>query len=270
VVKRFWDEVSICRKEEASALFAMGLALLATIVFMLGGGPKSETRGIPAESTEKDVLWLRNYLTNLQSGAVNEMAVDSLRESKETIIPVLVQEMSVRPPTIGKRLNDRVEKVMSRFPCLQRSPPVPDAYRAAAAWALVMIFRGPQEEGYRPATTNEAKLLLPVLASAIYDNAAMVRAHAADALGAFGVEGEDALALCEVAFADSDWMVRASAVNSAAALSRIEPDAMKMLKHGLEDRHPEVRRRAREILVRAGIQAPAAEEATAVATNYFE
>ncbi|MGZ8940852.1 MAG: HEAT repeat domain-containing protein, partial [Limisphaerales bacterium] len=98
---------------------------------------------------------------------------------------------------------------------------------------------------------------------ALYDDAVMVRAHAAGSLGAFAVEREDALALCAVALKDEAWSVRANALNSAAALALSAPetpDSMELVKEKLEDSHPEVRRRARLILVKAGMPVPAGEE----------
>ena len=241
-------------------LVVLGLVLIGTVVFMLRGGEENEVAAKP----NVDALWVRNYLTNLQSGGVNEMAVASVRLSKDTVIPVLVEEMGVRPPTMARELSERVEKILARFPALNRPRAVPDGYRAAASWALSTIFRGPLDEGYRSASAEEAKTLLPVIGNALYDNAVMVRAHAAGALGAFAVERNDALALCEVALADEEWMVRASAIDSLTALAINEPrkvEAIELLKKRLEDSHPEVRRRARVNLKKAGVPTPGSEEA---------
>ena len=97
-------------------LVLLGLVLAGTIFFM--GAPEQSEAGPVLE--EQDLLWVRGYLTNLQAGSVNEMAVDSVRLSKGAIIPILVNEMGVRPPTMGKKLNDRVEKILAEFPALQR------------------------------------------------------------------------------------------------------------------------------------------------------
>jgi HEAT repeat protein len=116
-------------------------------------------------------------------------------------------------------------------------------------------------------------MLLPVLASALNDNAVMVRAHAAGALGAFDVRREDALALCGVALDDSEWMVRMGGLNSLVALTGFEPASMEVVKARLKDSHPEVRRRARALLIKAGMPLPAEaveEEALPVASYTFE
>jgi hypothetical protein len=259
----------LCRKEEVPMLVVLGLVLAGTIFFMRA--PERKEAG--PELKEHDLLWVRGYLTNLQAGHVNEMAVDSVRLSKESVLPILVKEMDVRPPTIGKKLNDRVESILAEFPALQRPARVPDGYRAAAVWALQMLYRGPQEERYRAATEEEGRMLLPVLASALYDNAVMVRAHAADALGAFDVRREDALALCSVALDDSEWMVRMGGLNSLVALTGFEPASMDVVKARLKDSHPEVRRRARALLIKAGMPLPEEaeeEEALPVASYTFE
>ena len=249
-----------------------GLVLLATVVFMLRGG-RGTVGGGERESV-RDALWVRNYLTNLQSGGVNEMAVESVRLSKDAVIPVLVEEMGVRPPTMARDLSERVERILARFASVQRPRRVPDGYRAAATWALATIYRGPREEGYRAATAEEAKMLLPVMANALYDPAVMVRVNAAGALGAFGVEREDALALCEVALADEEWMVRAAVLDSMMALgqSDLKGESIERMREMLRDGHPEVRRRARGILVKAGVPVPEGEEEEWVSAspNVFE
>lgn len=250
-------------------LVVLGLVLAGTLFFMRA--PERKEAG--PELKEHDLLWVRSYLTNLQAGHVNEMAVDSVRLSKASVLPILVNEMGVRPPTIGKKLNDRVEKILAEFPALRRPVRVPDGYRAAAGWALSMLYRGPQEEKYRAASEEDGRMLLPVLASALYDDAVMVRAHAAGALGAFAVKREDALALCEVALEDSDWMVRVGGLNSFVALSGMDAESMEIAKARLRDSHPEVRRRARALLMKAGIPLPAEameEEDVPVASYTFE
>lgn len=250
-------------------LLVLGLVLAGTIFFM--SAPKR--REVGPVLKEHDLLWVRGYLTNLQAGSVNEMAVDSVRLSKGAVIPILVNEMGVRPPTMGKKLNDRVERILAEFPALQRPARVPDGYRAAAGWALQMLYRGPQEEHYRAATKEDAEMLLPVMASALYDDAVMVRAHAAGSLGAFGVKKEDALALCEVALADPEWMVRVGGLDSFVALSGKESQSQNLVKARLEDSHPEVRRRARTLWRRAGWSVPeeaAKEEALPVVPYTFE
>jgi HEAT repeat protein len=118
--------------------------------------------------------------------------------------------------------------------------------------------------------------LLPVIGNALYDNAVMVRAHAAGALGAFGMEREDALALCAVALKDAEWMVRVGGLESVAALALSEAGErgeMEKVKESLRDGHPEVRRRARAILVKAGVPVPEGveeDEVRSVARYDFE
>jgi HEAT repeat protein len=173
---------------------------------------------------------------------------------------------------MGKKLNDRVERILAEFPALQRLARVPDGYRAAAAWALQMLYRGPQEENFRAATKEDAEMLLPVMASALYDHAVMVRAHAAGSLGAFGVQREDALALCDVALSDPEWMVRVGGLDSLVALSGLDSESMEVVKGYLGDSHPEVRRKARALLMTAGMTLPAerSEEVVPVTSYTFE
>src|SRR5688500_14304395 len=117
------SELRFCKKEEVPMLLALGLVLFGTIFFMWS--PERKETGPKLE--EKDLLWVRGYLTNLQSGGVNEMELAAVRLSKESVIPILVNELGVRPPTMGKKLNDRVERILAQYPALGRSPRVPDA-----------------------------------------------------------------------------------------------------------------------------------------------
>ena len=243
--------------------------LVSTIVFMRT--PERKDAGPVLK--EHDLLWVRGYLTNLQAGSVNKMAVDAVRLSKDSVIPILVNEMGVRPPTMGKKLTDRVEKILAEFPALQRPVRVPDSYRAAAAYGLTLLYRKPGEEEFQAASVEEARTLLPVLASALYDQAVMVRAHAASALGALSARREDAMALCEVALVDSEWAVRVGGLNSLVALTGMNGDSLNVVEGSLRDSHPEVRRNARALWMKAGRPLPAeaaVEEAAPVMTYTFE
>jgi len=198
------------------------------------------------------------------------MSVDSVRLARASVIPVLVSEMNVRPPTVAKKLDDKIQKILTRFPIVATTPRVPDGHRAAAASALLMIFRSPDEFLFQPATKEESAALLPVLGNALFDHSPMVRFHAAGCLGAFGVEADDALELCELALADTHWGVRMSAVDSAAALAMANPAAYGLLNGALADGHPEVKNRARSHLRKAGFPVPEDPTAKILASGPYD
>jgi hypothetical protein len=239
-------------KGEIFILIPLGLALLASLAFMFSG-KKQET---PAKHPAHELAWVRPFLTNLQAGGVNDMTVQSLRASKATVVPLLVSEMNVRPPTMGKTVSENIEKLLSRYTAYRAQVNVSDGYRAAAADALQSMFRDRATGAYHAASVEEAGLLLPVLGNALYDNALMVRVHAAGTLGAFTNSATDALELCRIALVDHHWLVRANAMNSLGTLVKVQPAAVDLVKAGLKDSHQEVRRSAVAVFERAGFAVP--------------
>lgn len=230
-------------------MIPLGIALLATLAFMFSGRPKEAH----TNEWDSELAWLRPYLTNLQTGGVNELTVSSLRASREKIVPALVGEMNVRPPTLGKKFSENVGELLSRYTSYQPQRQLADSYRAQAANALQMMFLDSQTGAYFAPTSEESRLLLPVLGNALYDRGLMVRVHAAATLGAFRNNAADAMALCEIALADADWQVRATVIYSLAALAEAQPAAVDLVKAGLKDPHHEVRRNAVAVLERAGL-----------------
>ena len=87
------DRLGFWKREEMPMLLVLAAVLIGTIVFMRT--PERKDAGPVLK--EHELIWVRDYLTNLQAGVVNEMAVDSVRLSKESVIPILVNEMGMRP-----------------------------------------------------------------------------------------------------------------------------------------------------------------------------
>lgn len=245
---------------------ALALALLAAVLVpLLAMGSE-----IPAAGQEALAEAAQAYLKP-RSTATAEAALVSLLAAGPAAVPVLLRGMS------GDRGRERVSRLLARlgspaFDALFAALPDPDLGGRAAT---VLVDLAAPGDGRRAPAYLDCIRRLPVarascgmalvrslspkagaqaslLAAALADPDAEVRAYAAAALAQLGTKAKPTLEALKAALSDASPAVRWSAADALGGLGRGGRSAAPFLRALKDDSHPEVRRRAVAALEKVG------------------